>query len=925
MDVDTKSSILDVEEKLKNDLVCSTSMKYEGINTSTKPLPTFPEPVRNKVHWDHLLEEMSWLSGDFTRERKWRIKMSHKFAEQVKRERDEAVKPIRPEDSSSINIHRGVARFISSEVTSFWRKISKVVRWKEEYNYERAREEELDHHLVQEDLEGQSDSDYSCDDSVSDDDEFTIEEEVEMMTNEDFLREKDEAIILASEGSLPVKIVLEKYEKNGYSIPMSFLNSTASVLKNDESIRYPPFLLKHSLREYQFTGLKWLMQRYSKKINGILADEMGLGKTIQTISLLAQLASEIGSWGPHLIVVPTSVMLNWEIEFKKWCPALKVLTYFGSAKERKFKRQGWSKPNSFHVCITTYRLVVQDQKIFRRKRWHYLILDEAHMIKNWKSQRWQTLLNFQSKRRLLITGTPLQNDLMELWSLLHFLMPDLFQSHSEFKSWFASPISSMVEGTGQINQSLISRLHRVLRPFILRRLKIDVEKNLPKKHEHVIYCQLSRRQRKLYEEYISSSETLSLLSSGNLLGVMNCLMQLRKVCNHPDLFAGRSIISSFDMVVGLHMRIPALMQNVMRASCLIPTLIHSGLIFEEPEWKTGKYGFHDISNFPAPLGKVTVASPNRRSMNSLVKLSEVLRSDQFYLSTSRNCCDKLQFSIYLRQLPLTEVLAVKLFREFTKATCLSQNTVSSMVLRFSDRVESVASLIRHFLFTIPRARANSPTCGHVQISESFNSVFSRFNFEHLRDILIRKQLFFPDKRLVQFDSGKLQLLSKLLRQLKFGGHKVLIFTQMTKMLDILETFMNLYGFTYCRLDGSTKPEQRQLLMQRFNNDKKIFVFILSTRSGGFGINLTGADTVIFYDSDWNPAVDHQAQDRCHRIGQTKEVNIYRLVCEGTIEENIMKKAMQKRDLDHYAIQSGQFDTSFAEGTYFIQELSNQTH
>jgi len=247
---------------------------------------------------------------------------------------------------------------------------------------------------VQEDLEGQSDSDYSCDDSVSDDDEFTIEEEVEMMTNEDFLREKDEAIILASEGSLPVKIVLEKYEKNGYSIPMSFLNSTASVLKNDESIRYPPFLLKHSLREYQFTGLKWLMQRYSKKINGILADEMGLGKTIQTISLLAQLASEIGSWGPHLIVVPTSVMLNWEIEFKKWCPALKVLTYFGSAKERKFKRQGWSKPNSFHVCITTYRLVVQDQKIFRRKRWHYLILDEAHMIKNWKSQRWQTLLNF---------------------------------------------------------------------------------------------------------------------------------------------------------------------------------------------------------------------------------------------------------------------------------------------------------------------------------------------------------------------------------------------------------------------------------------------------------------------------------------------------------------------------------------------------
>ena len=136
-----------------------------------------------------------------------------------------------------------------------------------------------------------------------------------------------------------------------------------------------------------------------------------------------------------------------------------------------------------------------------------------------------------------------------------------------------------------------------------------------------------------------------------------------------------------------------------------------------------------------------------------------------------------------------------------------------------------------------------------------------------------------------------------LRALRIGGHKVLIFTQMTKMLDILESFLNLYGYSYCRLDGSTKPEQRQLLVQRFNTDARLFVFILSTRSGGFGINLTGADTVIFYDTDWNPAIDSQAQDRCHRIGQKREVNIYRLICEGTVEENIMKKAMRKRELD----------------------------
>ena len=174
-------------------------------------------------------------------------------------------------------------------------------------------------------------------------------------------------------------------------------------------------------------------------------------------------------------------------------------------------------------------------------------------------------------------------------------------------------------------------------------------------------------------------------------------------------------------------------------------------------------------------------------------------------------------------------------------------------------------------------------------------------------------MFFPDRRLVQFDCGKLQALAVLLRKLKIEGHKVLIFTQMTKMLDILEAFLNLHGYTYCRLDGSTSTEQRQLLMQRFNSDKKIFAFILSTRSGGFGINLTGADTVVFYDSDWNPAMDQQAQDRCHRIGQTRQVHIYRLISQGTIEESILEKAIQKRELDNVAIQLGNFNTeAFAQ-------------
>ena len=177
-------------------------------------------------------------------------------------------------------------------------------------------------------------------------------------------------------------------------------------------------------------------------------------------------------------------------------------------------------------------------------------------------------------------------------------------------------------------------------------------------------------------------------------------------------------------------------------------------------------------------------------------------------------------------------------------------------------------------------------------------------------LLTRFQVHMPDTRLIQYDCGKLQILSVLLRRLHTEGHRALIFTQMTKMLDVLESFLNYHGYVYMRLDGATKVEMRQALMERFNNNSKYFIFILSTRSGGVGINLTGADTVIFYDSDWNPTMDAQAQDRCHRIGQTRDVHIYRLVSERTVEENILKKANQKRLLGDLAIEGGNFTTAF---------------
>jgi E1A-binding protein p400 len=706
-----------------------------------------------------------------------------------------------------------------------------------------------------------------------------------------------------------------------------------------------PFLLKYPLREYQHIGLDWLVTMYEKRLNGILADEMGLGKTIMTIALLAHLACEKGIWGPHLIVVPTSVMLNWETEFFKWCPAFKILTYFGSAKERKCKRQGWLKPNSFHVCITTYRLVIQDSKVFKRKKWKYLILDEAHLIKNWKSQRWQTLLNFNSKRRILLTGTPLQNDLMELWSLMHFLMPHIFQSHQEFKDWFSNPITGMVEGQERVNKEVVDRLHNVLRPFILRRLKRDVEKQLPMKHEHVIYCRLSRRQRNLYEDFIASSETQATLATANFFGMISIIMQLRKVCNHPDLFEGRPIISSFDMA-GIDMQLSSSVCSMLSPGPLSSVdLCALGLIFTHLDFSMASWEYDEVKSIATPsrlikersnLDNIEEVGPGSKHWKKLPgknifeeirkslleeRLREVKqRAASIAWWNSLRCQKKPIYSTTLRELLTVKHPIYDVHRHKTeRLSYLYSSKLGDVILSPIERFQKMTDLVESFMFAIPAARTPVPVfwCSQIRTPVFLHSTYEEKCSEMLlpllspiRPAIVRRQLYFPDRRLIQFDCGKLQELAILLRKLKSEGHRVLIFTQMTKMLDILEVFMNLYGYTYMRLDGSTQPEERQTLMQRFNTNPKIFIFILSTRSGGVGINLVGADTVIFYDSDWNPAMDQQAQDRCHRIGQTREVHIYRLISESTIEENILKKANQKRALDDLVIQSGGYNTEF---------------
>lgn len=739
-----------------------------------------------------------------------------------------------------------------------------------------------------------------------------------------------------------------------------------------------PFLLRGTLREYQHYGLDWLSGLYANNTNGILADEMGLGKTIQTIALLAHLACTHEVWGPHLVIVPTSVMLNWEMEFKKWCPGFKILTYYGTQEERKRKRQGWTNDDVWNVCITSYQIVLQDNQVFRRRRWHYMILDEAHNIKNFRSQRWQTLLGFNTHSRLLLTGTPLQNNLTELWSLLFFLMPSAngvggFADLKEFHDWFARPESQILEhGREQMDEearAIISKLHKVLRPYLLRRLKADVEKQMPAKIEHVEFCRLSKRQRELYDGFLARSETRDTLSSGNYLSIINCLMQLRKVCNHPDLFVDRPIMTSFRME-----------RSVAADYEVTESLVRKKLLAVTP-MSTVSLGFlnlipaqhEEISNTVAE--RVNQLSSHRALMDlretqrvrsqashHTLDPSSVKSTIGFLDSAARwGRFEELQHCVYLNALRRQQrPIYGKRLREFltigadkrpykprprVPKLVMSWFEEDSFLLRtmiptLDQRAESMERTISKFACVTPAVvtRDMEPFLLGWKGVQEFGEADMRLSapvrrlpfipperpMDPWHESRMRLSIQFPDKRLLQYDCGKLQALDKLLRKLQAGGHRALIFTQMTKVLDILEQFLNIHGHKYLRLDGSTKVEQRQILCDRFNVDNRILCFILSTRSGGLGLNLTGADTVIFYDQDWNPAMDKQCQDRCHRIGQTRDVHIYRLVSEHTIEANILRKASQKQMLDDVVIQEGAFTTDYfnnRQGELSVQEVA----
>merc|ERR1719341_2007853 len=580
---------------------------------------------------------------------------------------------------------------------------------------------------------------------IIDDDDYDSDEEDDDKRNENDVEVNtgDETLDVIEKAKIEAKRAEDEYSRKGKVGDTNYYNVAHTIV--EEVHEQASIMVNGKLKEYQVKGLEWMVSLYNNNLNGILADEMGLGKTIQTISLLTYLMEKKKNMGPFLVIVPLSTLSNWMMEFQKWSPSVTVVSFKGSPQQRRAV-QGVIRSGRFNVLVTTYEYIIREKALLSKLRWKYMIIDEGHRMKNHNNKLTTTINQFYTtSHRLLLTGTPLQNKLPELWSLLNFLLPSIFKSCTTFEQWFNAPFATTGEKV-ELNEEesilIIRRLHKVLRPFLLRRLKKEVESQLPDKVEYVIKCELSGLQKVLYRSMQSKGVILEQQEGkkgkgGNTQALKNTVMQLRKLCNHPFIF--RHIEESYSQ--------------------------HKG---------------------------------------------------------------------------------------------------------FGG--------------------------GIVQGRDLFRA------------------------------SGKFELLERILPKLKKYNHRVLLFCQMTELMTIMEDYLNFSGHKYLRLDGMTKSDDRGKLLQLFNAPgSEYFVFLLSTRAGGLGLNLQSADTVIIFDSDWNPHQDLQAQDRAHRIGQKNEVRVFRLISVNTVEERIQAAARYKLNVDAKVIQAGKFDnkSNSIERKQFLQALLTQ--
>ncbi|PWA98266.1 INO80-like protein [Artemisia annua] len=775
-----------------------------------------------------------------------------------------------------------------------------------------------------------------------------------------------------------------------------------------------PTLFKGSLKDYQLKGLQWLVNCYEQGLNGILADEMGLGKTIQAMAFLAHLAEEKNIWGPFLVVAPASVLSNWVDEISRFCPDLKALPYWGGIQERTVLRKNinpkrlYRREAGFHILVTSYQLLVSDEKYFRRVKWQYMVLDEAQAIKSSSSIRWKTLLSFNCRNRLLLTGTPVQNNMAELWALLHFIMPTLFDSHEQFNEWFSRGIENHAEHGGTLNEHQLSRLHAILKPFMLRRVKKDVVSELTGKTEVTVHCKLSSRQHAFYQAIKNKISLADLIDNNRghlnekkIMNLMNIVIQLRKVCNHPELFErneGSSYLYFADIPNALlpppfgepediyysgsqnpiTYEVPKLIyQDIVQSSDIFVSEVKHGLareLFEKrfnifsPDnvyrsiftqdkdgAKSGAFGFTRLIDLsPAEVSFLangflierllfSVMRWDRQFLDGIVDLMMETEDDDTECKNIGN--EKVKAVTRMLLLPSkseTNALRRRL------PTGPGDAPFETLVLPHQDRLASNVRLLHSAFSFIPKTRAQ-PVNAHCSdrnftykmVEELHHPWIKRFlvGFARTSDCNGPRKPDVPPHHLIQeidkelpvsqpalqlthrifgscppmqsfdpakmlSDSGKLQTLDILLKRLRAGNHRVLLFAQMTKMLNIIEDYMNYRKYKYLRLDGSSTIMDRRDMVKDFQHRNDIFVFLLSTRAGGLGINLTAADTVIFYESDWNPTLDLQAMDRAHRLGQTKDVTVYRLICKETVEEKILQRASQKSTVQQLVMTGG---------------------
>ncbi|XP_028279978.1 lymphoid-specific helicase [Parambassis ranga] len=540
----------------------------------------------------------------------------------------------------------------------------------------------------------------------------------------------------------------------------------------------PQFFTGGVMRWYQIEGIEWLRMLWENGINGILADEMGLGKTIQCIAHIAMMI-EKKVMGPFLVVAPLSTLPNWISEFKRFTPELSVLLYHGPQPERAKLLKQLRRPQGplgmFPVVITSFEISMIDRKFLQRFQWKYLIVDEGHRIKNLNCRLVRELKALPTDNKLLLTGTPLQNNLAELWSLLNFLLPEVFDDLKSFESWF--DINTLGEAetvvVAEQEQNILSMLHQILTPFLLRRLKSDVTLEVPPKKEIIVYAPLTTKQEAFYTAVVNKT-------IGKMLGL------------------------------------------------------------EKAE---------------APVELTSSGRPKRRTR----KVLDYKEEDAYTPGDLEKHLEKVR-------------------KEYEQSSSPVLDVMSPLDSQINLKLQNILMLLKR-------------CCNHPYLVEY--------------PLDPATQEFKIDEQLVQ-SSGKFLILDRLLPALKERGHKVLVFSQMTSILDILIDYCYLRGFEYSRLDGSMSYSDREENMTKFANDPEVFIFLLSTRAGGLGLNLTAADTVIIFDSDWNPQADLQAQDRCHRIGQTKPVVVYRLVTANTIDQKILERASAKRKLEQMVIHKNKF-------------------